>query len=61
MFRFFASGRGRVLFGMGQAAGHGVIFPRVAGDKYGPGFLASALLHGPGQRAQAGAGSGSAG
>jgi len=31
---------------MGQAVGHGVSFPRVAGDKYGPGFLAFALLHG---------------
>jgi hypothetical protein len=36
-----------VLFGMGQAVGHGVIFPRLAGDKYSPGFLASALLHVP--------------
>ena len=26
---------------------HGVIFPRIAGDKYSPGFLASALLHVP--------------
>jgi hypothetical protein len=36
-----------VLFGMGQAVGHGIIFPRLAGDKYSPGFLASALLHVP--------------
>jgi Protein of unknown function with HXXEE motif len=36
-----------VLFGMAQAVGHGVIFPRIAGDKYSPGFLASALLHVP--------------
>jgi hypothetical protein len=36
-----------VLFGMMQAVGHGVIFPRIAGDKYSPGFLASALLHVP--------------
>ena len=36
-----------VLFGMSQAVGHGVIFPRLAGDKYSPGFLASALLHVP--------------
>ena len=36
-----------VLFGMGQAVAHGVIFPRLAGDKYSPGFLASALLHVP--------------
>ena len=36
-----------VLFGMSQAVGHGVIFPRIAGDTYSPGFLASALLHVP--------------
>lgn len=36
-----------VLFGMSQAVGHGIIFPRIAGDKYSPGFLASALLHVP--------------
>ncbi|MGH3339306.1 MAG: HXXEE domain-containing protein [Propionibacteriaceae bacterium] len=36
-----------VLFGMTQAVGHGVIFPRIAGDKYSPGFLASILLHTP--------------
>ena len=36
-----------VLFGIGQAVGHGVIFSRLAGDKYSPGFLASALLHVP--------------
>ena len=32
---------------MMQAVGHGVIFPRIASDKYSPGFLASALLHVP--------------
>ena len=36
-----------VLFGMSQAVGHGFIFPRIAGDKYSPGFLASILLHVP--------------
>jgi Protein of unknown function with HXXEE motif len=36
-----------VLFGMSQAVGHGIIFPHLAGDKYSPGFLASALLHVP--------------
>ena len=36
-----------VLFGMAQAVGHGIIFPRIAGDKYSPGFLASILLHVP--------------
>ena len=30
-----------------QAVGHGLIFPRLAGDKYSPGFLASILLHTP--------------
>ena len=35
------------MFGIGQAVGHGVIFSRLAGDKYSPGFLASALLHVP--------------
>jgi hypothetical protein len=35
------------LFGMMQAVGHGVIFPRIAGDRYSPGFLASILLHTP--------------
>lgn len=35
------------LFGIGQAVGHGVIFPRIAGDKYSPGFLASIFLHVP--------------
>ena len=35
------------FFGIMQAVGHGVIFPRIAGDKYSPGFLASALLHVP--------------
>jgi uncharacterized protein with HXXEE motif len=41
-----------VLFGIGQAVGHGVIFPlrgRAAGSAYtySPGFLASLLLHVP--------------
>jgi hypothetical protein len=35
------------LFGISQAVTHGVIFPRVAGDKYSPGFLASIFLHVP--------------
>jgi hypothetical protein len=35
------------VFGMMQAVGHGVIFPRMAWDKYSPGFLASILLHTP--------------
>ena len=35
------------MFGIGQAVGHRVIFSRLAGDKYSPGFLASALLHVP--------------
>jgi len=36
-----------VLFGMGQALGHGIIFPRIVGARYSPGFLASILLHVP--------------
>ncbi|MGA9875543.1 MAG: HXXEE domain-containing protein [Solirubrobacteraceae bacterium] len=36
-----------VLFGFLQAAGHGTIFPKLAGDRYSPGFLASLLLHVP--------------
>jgi hypothetical protein len=36
-----------VLFGMTQAVGHGIIFPRIAGASYSPGFLASILLHVP--------------
>lgn len=40
-------GLGPVIFGMTQAVGHGVLFPRIAGDKYSPGFLASILLHVP--------------
>ena len=35
------------LFGVMQSVGHGVIFPRIAGDKYSPGFLASFFLHVP--------------
>jgi hypothetical protein len=36
-----------VLFGMSQALGHGIIFPRISGARYSPGFLASLLLHVP--------------
>ena len=36
-----------VLFGFGQAIGHGAIFNRLAKDRYSPGFLASLLLHVP--------------
>src|SRR3954452_10157691 len=36
-----------VLFGFGQAVGHGIIFPRVAKARYSPGFLASIFLHVP--------------
>jgi hypothetical protein len=36
-----------VLFGFGQAVGHGLIFNRLAKDRYSPGFLASLLLHVP--------------
>lgn len=36
-----------VLFGFAQAGGHGLIFPRLAGDRYSPGFLASFFLHVP--------------
>lgn len=36
-----------VLFGFGQAVGHGLIFNRLARDRYSPGFLASLLLHVP--------------
>ncbi|MGH2881414.1 MAG: HXXEE domain-containing protein [Solirubrobacteraceae bacterium] len=36
-----------VLFGFGQAAGHGLIFNRLAKDRYSPGFLASLFLHVP--------------
>jgi hypothetical protein len=35
------------LFGIMQSVGHGVVFPRIAGDKYSPGFLASFFLHVP--------------
>ncbi len=35
------------LFGIAQVLGHGVVFPRRAGDRYSPGFLASFLLHLP--------------
>ena len=36
-----------VLFGFGQAVGHGLIFSRLAKAWYSPGFLASFLLHVP--------------
>jgi hypothetical protein len=36
-----------VLFGFGQAVGHGLVFNRLAHDRYSPGFLASLLLHVP--------------
>lgn len=36
-----------VIFGFAQAVGHGLVFPRLAGERYSPGFLASALLHVP--------------
>jgi hypothetical protein len=36
-----------VLFGFGQAVGHGLIFNRLPKDRYSPGFLASLLLHVP--------------
>lgn len=36
-----------VLFGFAQAVGHGLIFNRLAKDRYSPGFLASLLLHVP--------------
>ena len=35
------------FFGIMQAVGHGLVFPRIAGDKYSPGFLASFFLHVP--------------
>ena len=35
------------FFGIMQSVGHGVIFPRIAGDMYSPGFLASFFLHVP--------------
>jgi hypothetical protein len=35
------------MFGFLQAVGHGTIFPKLAGDRYSPGFLASLLLHVP--------------
>ena len=35
------------LFGFGQAIGHRVVFNRIAGDRYSPGFLASLLPHVP--------------
>lgn len=36
-----------VAFGISQAITHGIVFPLRAGDRYSPGFLASALLHTP--------------
>ncbi len=40
-------GMAPALFGMGQALGHGIVFPRRASARYSPGFLASFLLHVP--------------
>lgn len=36
-----------VFFGIFQSVAHGVFIPRLAGDKYSPGFLASIFLHVP--------------
>jgi hypothetical protein len=36
-----------VLFGFGQAVGHGLVFNQLAHDRYSPGFLASLFLHVP--------------
>jgi hypothetical protein len=36
-----------VLFGIGQAGAHGIVFPRLAKARYSPGFLASIFLHVP--------------
>ena len=36
-----------MLFGFGQAVGHGIVFPRLAKARYSPGFLASIFLHVP--------------
>lgn len=36
-----------VTFGFAQALGHGIVFPKRAGARYSPGFLASGLLHVP--------------
>jgi Protein of unknown function with HXXEE motif len=36
-----------VVFGFAQAAGHGLVFNRLAHDRYSPGFLASLFLHVP--------------
>ncbi len=40
-------GLATVLFGWAQALGHGIVFPRIANERYSPGFLASLLLHVP--------------
>ena len=41
------AGLAPAFFGIMQAVGHGLVFPRIAGDKYSPGFLASFFLHVP--------------
>jgi hypothetical protein len=40
-------GMAPAIFGMLQAVVHGVIFPRITGDEYSPGFLSALLLHVP--------------
>jgi hypothetical protein len=35
------------LFGIGQVLGHGVVIPRLAGDRYSPGFASAIVLHLP--------------
>ncbi len=40
-------GLGPAYFGILQVVGHGLVIPRLAGDKYSPGFLASFFLHLP--------------
>jgi hypothetical protein len=40
-------GLAAVLLGWSQAVLHGIVLPRKAGDRYGPGFLTALLLHVP--------------
>ena len=40
-------GLAAVLLGWSQAVLHGIVLPRRAGDRYGPGFLTALLLHVP--------------
>jgi hypothetical protein len=40
-------GLAAVLLGWSQAVLHGMVLPRKAGDRYGPGFLTALLLHVP--------------